>query len=105
METLHTVLYKKNYFHIFLFRSTIIPQFLFHFRGWRRIFPSNGVLFTQEILNEIILLCMDYDIALRLEKTGGLKKEVISLKLQNFSFFNTSFEITQKLFQIRFTPL
>ena len=48
---------------------------------------------------------MDYDIALRLEKTGGLKKEVISLELQNFSFFNTSFEITQKLFQIRFTPL
>ena len=60
METLHTVFYKKNYFRVFLFRSTIIPQFLFHFRGWRRIFPSNGVLFTQ-ILNEIILLCMDYD--------------------------------------------
>ena len=77
---------------------------MFHFRGWRRIFPSNGVLFTQ-ILNEIILLCMDYDTALRLEKSEGLKKELISLKLQNFSFFNTSFEITQKLFQIRFTPL
>ena len=40
---------------------------------------------------------MDYDIALRLEKTGGLEKEVISLKLQNFSFFNTRFEITQKI--------
>lgn len=48
---------------------------------------------------------MNYDTALRLEKSEGLKKELISLKLQNFSFFNTSFEITQKLFQIRFTPL
>ena len=39
---------------------------MFHFRGRRRLFPLNGVLFTQEILNETILLCMDYDVALEL---------------------------------------
>ena len=32
-------------------------------------FPFNSILFKQEIPNEIILLFMDYDIALRLEKT------------------------------------
>ena len=32
------------------------------------LFQFNGVLFTQEIPNEIILLCTDYDVALRQEK-------------------------------------
>ena len=58
-------------FQIYGFRFTILLQFLFHFRGRSRPFPFNGVLFIQEIPNEIILLCMDYDVALRLEKTEG----------------------------------
>ena len=49
-------------------------RFLFHFVGRRRLFPFNGVVFTQEISNEIILLCMDYDVGLRLEKTESRKK-------------------------------
>ena len=46
----------------------MIFKFLFDFRVQRRLFPFNGVLFTQEIPNEIIPLCMDHDAVLRLEK-------------------------------------
>ena len=41
-------------------------QFLFHFRDRRQLFLFHGVSFAQEILKELILLCMDYDIVLRL---------------------------------------
>ena len=34
-----------------------------------RLFPSNGVLFIQEILNEMILLCMEHAVAFKLGKT------------------------------------
>ena len=47
---------------------------MFHFRDRRWFFFFNGVLFTQEIPNEIILLSMDCDVALRLEKTKSLNK-------------------------------
>ena len=48
-------------------------QFLFLFRGRRRLFLSNGVLFAQEIAKELIVLCMDYDVALRLENVESQK--------------------------------
>ena len=54
-------------FYIYIFLSTITFQFLFHFRGWRHLFLFNGILFAPEIPKELILLCMDYDIALKLE--------------------------------------
>ena len=57
---------KITSFQIFIFHSSIILQFLFHFRCQRRLFPFNGVLFTQEIRKALI---MRYDLALRLEKT------------------------------------
>ena len=38
--------------------------FLFRCRSRRCLILLNGVLFTQEIPNEIILLCMDDDVAL-----------------------------------------
>ena len=53
---------KTAFLHKFL--STITFQFLFHFRGWRRLLLFNGVLFT---------LCMDYDVALRLENVKKSK--------------------------------
>ena len=69
-NTRHTIPWKKiNFFVDISFRFTIILQFWFHFRGRRRFFPFNGVLFTQKISNEFILLCMDYSVALRLDKT------------------------------------
>ena len=42
-------------------------------------FPFNGVLFTQEIPNELILLGMGYGVILRLEKKKSWKNWVISL--------------------------
>ena len=42
-------------------------QFLFHVRGGRCLLLFNGILFAQEIPNELILLCMDYYEALWLE--------------------------------------
>ena len=60
---------KMTSFEIYSFRFTIF-QFLFHFRGRRRLsllmasFPFNGVFFIQTIPNEMILLCMDYDVVL-----------------------------------------
>ena len=70
MEILSAMLQMINitFLKILNFRSTIILQVLFHFRGRRRLFPFNNVLFKQEISNDIILLCVDYDIAPRLEK-------------------------------------
>ena len=47
---------KKNYF--FLSTSFSFYQFLLYFRGRRHLF--NGVLFSKETFNEIILLCLDY---------------------------------------------
>ena len=70
MEILSAMLQMINitFLKISNFRSTIILQFLFHFRGRRRLFRFNNVLFKQEISNDIILLRVDYDIAPRLEK-------------------------------------
>ena len=48
------------------FLSTITFQFLFHFRGGRRLPLFNGVFFAQEIPKELIPLSVDYDVALRL---------------------------------------
>ena len=61
--------YNKNRFflNIYIFLSTIRFQFLFHFRGRIRLPFFNGILFGQEIPKELIRLCVDYDVALRLE--------------------------------------
>ena len=56
------------------FLSTITCQFLFHFRGRRRLLPFNGAFFAQEVPKELILLCMDYDVALRLENVRKSQK-------------------------------
>ena len=40
-------------FQIYIFLSTITFQFLFHFRGRRRLLLFNGVLFAQEIPKEL----------------------------------------------------
>ena len=52
---------------MYVFPSTLIFQFLFHFRGQRRLLYFNGILFAKEISKELILLCIDYDVALTLE--------------------------------------
>ena len=60
--------YKKNCFFLniyFSFYHNI--SVLFHFRCRRCILLFNCVLFAQENLKELILLCMDYDVALRLK--------------------------------------
>ena len=74
MLTLHEnnhyiISYKKNcfFFLIFIFLSTIKLKFLFHFRGRMRLLLFNGILFAQEIPKKWILLCMDYDVELRLK--------------------------------------
>ena len=54
-------------FKIFIFLSTIKLKFSFHFRGRMRLLLFNGVLFAQEIPKEWILLCMDYDVEIRLK--------------------------------------
>ena len=64
---------KTASFEIRIFLCTITFQFLFHFRGRRRLLLFNGVLFSQEISKELILLCMDYDVALRLENVESQK--------------------------------
>ena len=51
--------------------STIGFQFLFNFRGRKCLLLFNGVLVTQEM--ELILLCMDYDVAIRLENVESQK--------------------------------
>ena len=61
------------FFLIYIFLSTITLQSLIHFKGRRRLLLFNGVLFAQKILNKLILLCMDYDVALRLENVKSQK--------------------------------
>ena len=70
---------KTASFQTCIFLSTITFQFLFHFRGQRHLLLFNDTLFAQEISKELILLCMDYDRALRLENVESQKQEVISL--------------------------
>ena len=49
--------YKKNrFFLIYNFISTKLFQFLFPFRGRRRLLLFNSVLFAQEIVKELMLL-------------------------------------------------
>ena len=48
--------------------------FLFNFWDWKYLILLNGVLFRYEIPNKTILLWMDYDVALRLEKNESGKK-------------------------------
>ena len=64
---------KKCFFLNIFFLSTTIFQFLFHFKGQRRLLLFNDVLFAQEILEKLILLTMDYEGALRLENIEGKK--------------------------------
>ena len=49
----------------------IILQFLFLFSFL--LFFFNGVLFTQEIPEELVLLCTDYNVMLRLENVESQK--------------------------------
>ena len=67
--------YKKNCFflNIYIFLFTITFQFLFHFRCWRRPPYFNDILFALEIPKDLILLCVDYDIVLRLENVENQK--------------------------------
>ena len=46
-------------FKIYSFLSTIT----FRFRDQSRLFLFNGVLFAEAIPKELILLCIDYDVA------------------------------------------
>ena len=69
---------KITSFWIFVFRYTVILQSLFQFRRRRRLFSLNGILFTQEIPNEIILLCIDYHVGkkkLKLERNKCVHSE------------------------------
>ena len=47
----------------------------FHFRGGTRLFLFNGIVFAQEIPKKLILLCIDYDVALRLENFESQKNK------------------------------
>ena len=67
-------------------------QFLFHFRGGRRLLLFNGILFAQEILKELILLCMDYYETLWLENIES--KKVNTLKTTRDDFIISSFNVT-----------
>ena len=51
-----------------IFCSPVPLLYVFQFRGRRCLIFLNGVLFTEETPNELILFCMDYDEAFRLEK-------------------------------------
>ena len=64
----------------YIFLSTITFHFLFHFRVWRCLLLFNGALFPQKAPSELILLSMDYDVALRLGNVESQKSKVISLK-------------------------
>ena len=57
----------------YIFLSTITFQFLFQFRSQRRLLLFNGILFAQEVPKESVLLCMGYDVALRLENVESQK--------------------------------
>ena len=41
---------------------------MFHFTGQSRRHVFNGVIFTQQILNKMLRLCMDNDLAVEIEK-------------------------------------
>ena len=70
---------KTASFKIYIFLPTITFQFLFHFGSRRRLLLFNGVLFPQEIPKEIILLCMDYYLALRFENIVISKKYKVKI--------------------------
>ena len=66
--------YKKNCFFLNIYFSFYDKfQFLFHFKAQSRILLFNGVLFVPEIPKELILLCLYYDVALRLENAESQK--------------------------------
>ena len=50
-------------------------QFLFHFyfTFYFQLLLFNGILFAHEITNELVLLFMNYDVALRLENVESQK--------------------------------
>ena len=77
---------KVTSFYLYIFCSPVPLLFLFQFRGQRCLILLNGVLFIWDILNKIILLCMDYVVALRLEKNESWKKW-FHCKRSRFSFF------------------
>ena len=83
MKIIITLPHKKNSFFLNIYFSFYhnISVFI-SIRGRRRLLFSNGVLFPQEILNELILLCMDYNVPLMLENVDSQKqKRNITLKL------------------------
>ena len=76
MKIIITLLHirKTASFGTYNFLSTITFQFLFHFRSRRRVLLCNDVVFSQEIPKELILLYMDYDIALRLKNVESQRQ-------------------------------
>ena len=58
---------KTTSFKIYIFLFTTTFQFSFPFRDRRRLLLFNGVLSAQESPKELMLLCMNYDVVLRLE--------------------------------------
>ena len=72
---------------------------MFYHRGESGLFPFNAVLFTQELPNEMILLYMDYYMALGLEKTDSWKKQVIWIRsLEVLAFPVPAFKEIQNLY-------
>ena len=53
---------KTASFQIYIFMSAKAFQFLFHFIGRKRLLLFNGLLFAQNISEEINSTCMDYDV-------------------------------------------
>ena len=69
-KTHYTFPRKKSYFFLSIHFSLSSTTSVFvSLRGRGCIILRNDVLFTKEISNEIMLLCMDYEVAFRLEKT------------------------------------
>ena len=78
----------KNYF--FLGTSFSFYQFLLYFTGQRHLF--NGVLFSKETCNKIIILCLDYYVLimmlrLRWKNLKAGKISDIKVKLRGFCCF------------------
>ena len=66
--------YKKNCFFLNIYFSFYHNILVFiHFRGRRPLLLFNGILFAQEILRVVILLCVDYDVAPWLENVKSQK--------------------------------
>ena len=63
--------YKKNCFFLskYIFDLLWHLRFFLLFRGQRCLLLFDGVLSAQETPRESILLCMDYDVALRSENS------------------------------------